>query len=130
MARSGFLSFSIGSLLFLFSSFTPVCAQDASTGAIRGTVSDFSGSRIQNAAVTVVNTATGLRHAEVSDADGRFAFELLPPGDYAARAEAEGMSAQVSVTLHVEVAGVKELSFTLTIAGAKETVTVSGAPPL
>jgi hypothetical protein len=104
--------------------------QDASTGALRGILFDPSGGQIAGATVVVVNSATGLRYSVTSDAEGRFALELLQPGDYIARAEAPGMSPQMSPPLHVEVGGVAELQFRLTVAGAKESVTVSGAPPL
>jgi hypothetical protein len=60
----------------------------------------------------------------------RFAFELLPPGDYSARAESPGMSPQTTPGLHVDVGGTTELVFKLAVAGTKETVTVSGEPPL
>ena len=104
--------------------------QDASTGALRGLVLDSSGAQIPGASVVVVNAGTGLRYSVTCDADGRFAFELLPPGDYSARAEAVGMSPQLSPPLHVDVGGVAVLEFRLSVAGAKESVTVSGAPPL
>jgi len=105
-------------------------AQDASTGALRGTVVDASGSRIANAGITMVCGPTGFRYSAVSDTNGRFTFELLPPGDYSARATAVGMSPQVTSTLHVPVGGVVEIEFKLVVAGAQETVNVSGAPPL
>ena len=34
----------------------------------------------------MVNTATGARYSATSDAEGRFSIDLLPPGDYSARA--------------------------------------------
>src|ERR1051325_6284745 len=71
-------------------------AQDASTGAIRGLVSDSSGGRVPNASIAFVNNATGFRYVATSDADGRFTFDLLPPGEYSGRVEAQGMSAQVA----------------------------------
>jgi hypothetical protein len=46
------------------------------------------------------------------------------------RAEIKGMSPQVTPSIHVDVGGVVELQFRLALAGASETVTVSGAPPL
>lgn len=58
--------------------------QDASTGALRGTVFDPSGGQIAGATIVLVNAATGLRYSVTSDAEGRFALELLPPGDYSA----------------------------------------------
>ena len=45
-------------LVFLFSIFA--FAQDASTGAIRGTVSDSTGSRIVDASIALVDEAPGL----------------------------------------------------------------------
>ena len=105
-------------------------AQDASTGAVRGTVMDATGSVIADATVVLINTATGFRYSIASDSQGRFTFDVLPPGDYSARATALRMSPQITPRLQVAVGGVTELQFKLTVAGAKETVTVSGAPPL
>lgn len=115
----------------LFAGFpAPLLAQDASTGAIRGTVVDSSGGRIADATVAVVNDATGFRYSIATDAEGQFAFEMLPPGDYTARASAVNMSPQMSPLLHVAVGGATMLDFKLQIAGTRETVTVTGEPPL
>ena len=108
----------------------PASAQDAATGAIRGTVLDPSGSRIAQASIVVVNSATGARYSATSDAEGHFSLDLLPPGDYSARAVAQLMSPQVTPQIHVEVGAAAEIEFHLTIAGAQEKVTVSGAPQL
>jgi hypothetical protein len=105
-------------------------SQDAATGALRGTVLDPSGSRIAQASIVAVNAATGARYSATSDAEGRFSLDLLPPGDYTARAVAQGMSPQVTPPLHIEVGAAAELDFRLTIAGAQEKVTVSGEPQL
>lgn len=129
VARASFISLSIicclSSVLL-----TTSRAQDASSGAVRGTVVDSTGSRIGDATIVLVNLGDGFRYSIASDPEGRFAFELLPPGDYTARATASGMSPQVMNKLHVPVGGTVELDFKLAVAGAKETVTVSGAPPL
>src|SRR5580704_11785031 len=105
-------------------------AQDASTGAIRGTVVDAAGSRVAAATVVFVDAATGFRYSAITGVEGRFSFELLPPGEYSGRAEARGMSPQTTPRLQVDVGGTTELEFKLPIAGVKETVTVSGEPPL
>ncbi|HLV86883.1 MAG TPA: TonB-dependent receptor [Candidatus Sulfotelmatobacter sp.] len=104
--------------------------QDSATGAIRGTVVDDHGGRIPQASVVVVNTATGVRYAIASDEAGRFEIDLLPPGDYSARATAQGMSPQVTPPLHLDVGGTAQLEFRLAIAGPQENVTVSAAPML
>jgi hypothetical protein len=121
---------------YLFSAFVvtallTICfAQDASTGAIRGTVVDPVGSRIAGASIALVNTATGFRYSARSDSQGLFAFQLLPPGDYSARASAQGMSPQLTPNIHVDLGATAEVAFNLSVAGVKETVTVSAQPPL
>src|SRR3954466_14565883 len=107
-----------------------VVAQDASTGAIRGTIIGPTGSSLSAANIVFVNSATGIRYSTNSDIEGRYSFELLPVGDYSGRAEFAGMSPQLSPSLHVEVGADLQINFVLQVAGAKETVTVSGAPPL
>ena len=109
--------------------FATALAQEASTGAIRGTVADPGGGRIGGATVVLVNAATNFRYSTTTDVSGRFAFELLPPGDYSGRVESPGMSPQTTPRLHVDVGGTAELEFKLAIAGVKESVTVSGEPP-
>jgi len=107
-----------------------ISAQDAATGSIRGIVVDASGSRIAQASVVVVNLATAARYSTTTDAEGRFALDLLPAGDYSARVTADGMSPQITPLLHADVGGAAALEFRLSIAGAQEQVTVSGAPAL
>jgi hypothetical protein len=123
MPRASFLT-----LCLLFS--LALSAQDADTGAIHGTVVDLHDLRIPGASVAVVNTATGTRYSTSSDAEGRFSFDLLPPGDYSARVTAKDMSPQITPQLHVDVGAAAELEFRLAIAGPEEKITVSGAPAL
>jgi Carboxypeptidase regulatory-like domain len=103
-------------------------AQDASTSAIRGTVSDATGLRIAGADVVTVNLATDLHRSTVSDAEGRFALDLLPPGDYSVRVIATGMTPTTRIRQHVDVGGSLLLDFQLAVAGGRETVTVESAP--
>ncbi len=133
MSRLGYLC--ICALVFLLCLISALLApsafgQDASTGAIRGTVNDASGGRIGGANVVFVSSATGFRYSVISDAEGRFALDLLPPGEYSGRAVAANMSPQVSPRLRVEVGGAIELEFRLSIAGVKETITVADEPPI
>jgi hypothetical protein len=113
-------------VISLFSSFC--LAQDGSTGAVRGIVLDLSGSRISGATIALVNNSTAFHYEQTSDAEGRFAFGLLPPGDYSARVTADKMSPQLSPFLRVTLGGVTEINFKLQIAGAHENVTVSAEP--
>ena len=114
------------SVVVLFISATRLPAQDSATGSIHGTVIDPSGARVPQASIVVVNSGTGVRYAATSDSEGHFALDLLSPGDYSARVEAPGMSPQVTPQLHVDVGGAAELTYRLKVAGAEESLTVSG----
>jgi hypothetical protein len=103
-------------------------AQDASTGAVRGIVLDAQGALVTNADIVAIRVNTGIRYHAATDSAGRFAVDLLPPGDYSARAEAEGMSPQISPTIRVEAGAATLLTFKLQVMGPKETVTVSDVP--
>jgi len=75
--------------------------QDASTGALRGVVLDAQGAAITTADIVAIRVETGIRYHSATA--GRFAVDLLPPGKYSARAEAEGMLSQISPVLRVEM---------------------------
>ena len=116
--------------LFPFIIFVLVAAwgQDASTGALKGVVFDAQGAVITNADIVAIRVETGIRYHSATDSAGRFVVDLLPPGQYSARAEAEGMSPQVSPAIRVEMGTSAQLTFRLLVAGPKETITVSEAP--
>jgi hypothetical protein len=103
-------------------------AQDASTGALRGVVLDAEGAAITNADIVAVRVETGIRYHSGTDSAGRFEVDLLPPGQYSARAEAEGMSPQISPVMQVEVGAATELTFKLKVAGPREMISVTEAP--
>jgi hypothetical protein len=115
---------------FIFLAVLSAFSQDASTGAIRGTVADVSGSLVPGASVVFVSVATGFRYSATTDGEGRFSADLLPPGEYSGRAVAQGMSPQLAEHLRVELGGTLQLQFRLAVAGARETITVSSAPAM
>jgi hypothetical protein len=105
-----------------------VWGQDASTGALRGVVLDAQGAAITNADIVAIRVETGIRYHSATDSAGRFAVDLLPPGQYSARAEAEGMSPEISPVMRVEIGAAALVTFKLKVAGPRETITVSDAP--
>jgi hypothetical protein len=63
----------------------------ASTGAVRGTVSDPSGAFIPNATVTLTNTGTNVSQKTMTNDAGYYLFPGVIPGPYRLAAEARGM---------------------------------------
>ncbi|HXE89558.1 MAG TPA: TonB-dependent receptor [Terriglobales bacterium] len=108
----------------------PARAQDAATGAIRGTVLDAAGARIAGAKVTAINTHTAVARTTRTDAQGEFWVQLLLPNEYEVHVSADGMRGERRTGLHVEVGGVLELEFRLAVAGPEPVVTVEGDAPL
>ena len=116
--------FGIPCLLTLFLVGGILRAQDSSTGALRGTVVDALGVAIRAADVVAIRVDTGIRYHGATDSEGHFKLDMLPPGEYSARAEAEGMLPQNSPLVRVEVGGTTELAFKLAVAGGREMLTV------
>jgi hypothetical protein len=86
--------------------------QDASTGALRGVVLDALGAVITDADIVAIRVETGIRYHSATDSAGRFVLDLLPAGQYSARAEAEGMSPEISPMIRVEIGSSAQLTFT------------------
>jgi hypothetical protein len=103
-------------------------AQDASTGALRGLVFDAQGAVVTTADIVAIQVNTGIRYHTATDSAGRFVVDLLPPGEYSARAEAEGMSPQISPIIRVDAGAATLLTFKLKVEGPKETISVSSSP--
>src|SRR2546423_15552139 len=59
-------------------------AQDASTGALRGTVLDAQGAAITRADIVAIRVDTGIRYHGAPESEGRVKPGLPPPGGSAA----------------------------------------------
>lgn len=105
-------------------------AQGETTSAIVGQVMDATGAAIPGAKVTIANQATGLERSGKTDNDGRFNFPQLEPGTYLVKAEAQGFAAQENDNVFSGLGQKQTVNFTLQVAQSKQTVEVSGAPPL
>src|SRR5690242_4065718 len=78
-------------VLFISSMPDDLWAQGGATGAIAGTVIDRSGGLVPNAAVRIVDEATGQDVRKMTaGSNGNFTVTLLPPGNYTILATAPG----------------------------------------
>ncbi len=104
-------------------------AQDASTSAVWGTVFDPSGARVSAAQVKAVNSRTGVERATQTDSQGMFSFQFLPAGEYSLEVSAAGLTTQRHTGLKLDVGGLVQLDFRLTLAGPEQVVTVEAQVP-
>ena len=100
-------------------------AQTASTGALRGVVTDPRNAAIAGAQVTLTSAATGeVRHA-ISGGDGGYDITLLPAGAYKLQIGAAGFKTVVAPHVLVVVTEITNLDLPLGVGEVSDTVEVT-----
>ncbi|MGB9290710.1 MAG: carboxypeptidase-like regulatory domain-containing protein [Terracidiphilus sp.] len=122
--------FALCLLLLTIINIHKVAAQSGTSSAIAGTVFDASGAAISGAEVTAVEVDTKATRSQQSDANGRFLFSQLNPGNYAVTVQARGFASQTSHPFVVGVGGTVALSFTLALSTEVQTVEVTAQQAL
>src|SRR6516165_1946997 len=128
MLRAG-----LSTLLIFFAAFalarrTP--AQGETTSAIEGQVTDTTGGVIPGATVAITSRESGLQRSLKTDDESRFNFPQLKPGIYSVKAEAEGFDPHQIENVFSGLGQKQTANFRLKVAESKQTVEVSGAPPV
>ena len=128
MSRSPFLALVLAATVLAF----PVraAAQGETTSAIVGQIADATGAVIPGAGVTITSRENGLQRSLKSDNEGRFNFPQLKPGAYSVRVEADGFDPQQNDNVLAGLGQKQTVDFTLKVAQSKQTIEVTGAPPL
>ena len=99
-------------------------------GAINGVVKDPSGALIAGAQVTLTNTETNFVLRGITDERGEYSFSPIKIGNYTVSATAPGFETTNRENVRVNIQDRLNIDITLKPGGAKETVTVTGAPPM
>ncbi|MEO7145384.1 MAG: carboxypeptidase regulatory-like domain-containing protein [Bryobacteraceae bacterium] len=108
----------------------PSVAQVAPSTSLSGTVVDASGGSVPKASVELTNTGTQFTRRTSTSAQGRFLFNLAPPGLYDLAVTAAGFAPyrQHGITLDVNTPA--SIAITLSIRAAAEQVTVQANAPM
>ncbi len=128
MSRANTFVLILAALIFAFPVHTR--AQGETTSEITGEVADASGAEIPGATVTITNRETGLERSLKTGADGRFNFPQLQPGAYSVKVEAESFEPQQNDNVFSGLGQKQTVNFTLKVAQSRQTIEISGAPPL
>src|SRR5271157_4208983 len=99
-------------------------------GAINGVVKDPSGALIPGAQVTLTNTDTNFVLQGKADGKGEYSFSPIKIGNYTISATAPGFETTNQENVRVNIQDRLSIDISLKPGGAKETVTVTGAPPM
>jgi Carboxypeptidase regulatory-like domain len=100
-------------------------AQNGTSGAISGEVTDQSGAALALASVTAVEMNTRATRTGETDASGRFLFSQINPGTYVVAVTASGFVVSQSQPTAVAVGRTVALNFALQISTSSQTVQVT-----
>ena len=101
-----------------------VHAQDVTSCAIAGTVTDSTGAVVPGVEVTVTNQATGLLETETTNSAGYYTAESLAPGDYSVSMKKTGFKNVVVRDIHLDPGQRRGEDVKLEVGEAAATVTV------
>jgi hypothetical protein len=102
----------------------------ADQGAITGVVKDATGAVIPGAQVTLTNTDTNFVLQGKSGPQGEYVFSPIKIGNYTVSATATGFETTTQENVHVNIQDRLYIPVVLKLGAAKETVTVTSAPPM
>ena len=91
---------------------------------LQGTVSDPSQSSIANAAITLRSVDTGQDRTTVTNSDGFFIFQLLPPGNYELTVKAAGFRTSVEKGISLALTQTLRQDVALQLGDTADTVNV------
>lgn len=101
-----------------------VFAQNASTGAVLGTVTDQTGAVVPNAQLTLTNVATNQSAAAKTNSAGEFTFPNVAPGSYKLTVQAAGFQTASVSNVTVDVNKTFNAPVQLAVGGTTNVVEV------
>jgi hypothetical protein len=94
-------------------------------GSISGTTKDTSGAAIVQAAVSVVDTDTGVRQSATTDARGTYTFPVLPIGNYVLEVNHPGFKPYRRTAITLDANGALLINIVLQVGQRTDAITVS-----
>ncbi len=122
--RGGFLARGTAAAIVAFAA-CPGYAQTSS--GIFGTITDSSGALVAGANVVATNVATGVKYNAVTNSDGLYRVEQLPPGSYTMEVTSTGFDTQELQSFQLLVDQRSQQNFTMVVGKSTESVSVSAA---
>src|SRR5579862_294589 len=122
-------AFACVTLLALAAFHDPALAQNTTSGALTGTITDSSGAIVPAARVELRENTKGSTQAAATDTDGRYSFPFLRPGSYSVTVTKKDF-APAKIQVDVFVGPAATLNVVLFVASGTIDITVSAQRPL
>ena len=111
--------------------FPAAAGADITRFDLSGTVTDGTGGVLPGVTVSLKNADTGLNRSTVTDSEGRYSFNAVPPtGKWTLTAELSGFAAQNREGLEFQANTRPVINFQLAVGGVREAITVTASSPL
>jgi hypothetical protein len=115
------------SLVFLL---CPLSRGQAVSATLLGNVTDDTGAAVPNAPVQILEGATGIGHAGVTNESGNFTFPDLTPGTYSVSVESKGFKKETRENVDLVVNTTTRVDLILQPGSVTESIVVTDAPPI
>jgi Carboxypeptidase regulatory-like domain len=102
-------------------------AQLAGTGSIQGSIADATGAIIQDATVTVTDTATQVKHTAVTGGSGLYSFPNLGIGTYILDVTAQGFEHYTQSNIVLEVGSSIAVNVAMTVGRTDQKIEVQAS---
>jgi hypothetical protein len=94
------------------------------TSSVRGTIVDPQGGAVAGATVTLTNAEKNFTRSQVTNEEGVYAFNAVPPGKYRIEAEAQGFKKVAVSDIQALVDTPTDVSVKLEVGNVNEVVTI------
>jgi Carboxypeptidase regulatory-like domain len=112
------------SLLLLILCGATLAPAQSTDATISGVVVDPAGRVIPDAAIEIVNDATGVHYSGETNGAGIYTLTILPPGQYRLQVSKAGFKTLIKPGITLNVQSAVAINFTLPIGATSESVTV------
>src|SRR5215470_10248323 len=119
----------IRALICLLLACNTLTAQNATTGALTGTITDISGALVSKATIQVINDTTGEVRSSVSQSKGDYWILLLPAATYTVEVSHEGFKTAVHPSVQIRVTETIRLDVQLQIGRIAEKMSIVSNGP-
>jgi outer membrane receptor protein involved in Fe transport len=115
----------LATLVFPF--MTPSAMAQATSGGLRGVVTDSAGAVVPDADISAKNDATGVENKSKSNNEGLYSFPRLAPGIYTVSVQKQGFKRQELQQVTVAIGQEQTIDVSLQAGQVSETVTVTAS---